>query len=329
MEKERLLVFLSSLNEAYQSFKFAELESQNKFNDFINILEDKFISKGGVFYNIISQEEEILLRNYKYVYNGKFSKQNLYQKYFENFDIFFNLNPVLSDQLKNKILEIKEYSQNYSGEVNNIELLQDICSSLNKIVFKFKLPSKNSNFINLLDETFSFIYKSEDTQNVDFLKKVILNLKSLKFLINIELEILLNEKHFLTNNIPENIKSAYNFSNKILYEVLINDNFENVLLKNFINIYKEFIPQERLEYLKLNSKSPIIEPLNSEVKEYSREEQAKFVKNRIIDFCFGVRMIYLKDYIFNTDKNSLENYYILIISSFNRLKQVLIDNNRL
>ena len=110
MDKERLFVFLSSLNENYQSFKFAGIESKNKFDDFINILEDKYYVSGGIKYNLINEEEEILLRNYNYVYKGKFSKQTLFQKYYDNFEIYNNLNPILADQLRNKITEIKEYS---------------------------------------------------------------------------------------------------------------------------------------------------------------------------------------------------------------------------
>ena len=328
MDKERLFVFLSSLNENYQSFKFAGIESKNKFDDFINILEDKYYVSGGIKYNLINEEEEILLRNYNYVYKGKFSKQTLFQKYYDNFEIYNNLNPILADQLRNKITEIKEYSLKHSKEINDIEELQNICSNLNKISFKFKLPSKNSNFINFLDDTYSFIYKSENI-NTEVLKKIILNLKTMRFLLDIEFDVLTKEDHFLTTNIPQNIKNAYFLSSSILYDVIKEDDFSSVLLNNFIKIYKEFIPEERLEYLKINSRAPIISPTESEVKGKEKIEQAKFVKNRVIDFCFGVRMIYLKDYVFNTDKSSLDNYYILIISNFNRLKMVLIENNRI
>lgn len=328
MEKDKLLIFLSEINENYQSFNYANIEKRQKIEDFISILEDKFNVLGGIKYNLISQEEELLLRNFNYVYNGKFSKQSLYQKYFTNFEIYNNINPVLADQLKNKILEIKEYSLKHSKDVNDVDELQSICSNLNKITFKFKLPSKNSNILSLIDETYVFIFKSEEV-NSDVLKKVILNLKSILYLMDIELDVLLKEEHFLTKNIPLNIKSAYFLSNSILYDIIKEDDFNKVLLSNFYKIYNEFIPEERLLYLKENSRSPIIYPIESEVKEKTREEQGKFVKNRIIDFCFGVRMIYLKDYVFNTDKTSLEHYYILIISSFNRLKQVLIANSRL
>lgn len=328
MEKNKLLIFLSGINEDYQSFNYANIEKRQKIEDFISILEDKFNVLGGIKYNLISQEDELLLRNFNYVYNGKFSKYSLYQKYFLNFDIYNNINPVLADQLKNKILEIKEYSLKNSKDINNIDELQGICSSLNKITFKFKLPSKNSNILSLIDDTYIFIFKSEEI-NSDVLKKVILNLKSILYLMEIELEVLLKEDNFLIKNIPSNIKNAYFSSNSILYDIIKENDFTQVLLSNFYKIYNEFIPEERLLYLKENSRYPIISPIESEVKEKSREEQGVFVKNRIIDFCFGVRMIYLKDYVFNTDKTSLEHYYILIISSFNRLKQVLVANSRL
>ena len=76
MDKERLFVFLSSLNENYQSFKFAGIESKNKFDDFINILEDKYYVSGGIKYNLINEEEEILLRNLLKVDYIKLEKTN-------------------------------------------------------------------------------------------------------------------------------------------------------------------------------------------------------------------------------------------------------------
>lgn len=327
MEKERLFVFLSNLNENYQSFKFARIDNQEKLNDFICILEDKFTSLGGVKYNLISSEDESLLRSINYVYNGTILKQTLFKKYFEDFEIFFNINPILGEQLQSKILILREYEKNKTNTAQDLNELGNICSLLNKIAFRFKLPSSNINILKLIDNLYIYIYKSE-LINVDVIKKIILDLKTIRYLMDIEIEILSNSKSFFTRNIPINIKDAFTSSNNILYSVLIDEDFGFLTTKTLKLIYDQFIPPERLEFLENNPKNIIIYPSESEVKNLEKIEQQIFVVNRLIDFCFGIRMIYLKDYVFNSDKSSLDNYYILIQSSFNRIKLVLLDNGR-
>lgn len=330
MDKNKIFETIGSLNIDYMSFNYNSFDDNIK--KILTLLEDKFIVMGGTHKNILSMDDEIMLRSTPVVYNFNLTKQNLYQKYFSDINVYMNINNVVCDKLLLKIQEVRDYKNKYNSDsINNTDELNAICISLNKLVFQFKIPNTKTNVSSILMCLYSFIYKSESL-TVDVIEKTILDLKSIYFIMDCEKNVIgingKNNEYYLKgrpNGIVNEFYRSLEFSS-----ALLNDDFiESINVSSFKKIFLEFIPKERLEYLSSNPRNSIISPVESEVKGLSREEQASFVKNRVFDFCFAVRMVFLKDYIFNKDKASLENYYILIINSYNRLVLVLRDNNRL
>lgn len=333
MEKERFFIFLSNVFEGYQKFQLSNtLDDMEKF---ISVLEDKFTVLGGKLINKISSEDESILRSINSAFfdsnNNEFklTKYSVFDKYYSQISLFENLNQVATMSILEKIEDFKRYLKNKEevGVLDSLPELASVCSSLNKLVFKIKIPNPKMNCLKMIDDTYSYIYKLENI-TVDHIGKILLDVKTIYFLIEKENEVL-NTKagEYLTRTIPLDIKSSYAFMQQILQECL-DGNYENLLTRHLTPNYHLFIPNERLDYLKENGKSKIIAPEKSEVHGLSREEQGKFALNRLIDFCFGIRMVYIKDYIYSTDKIALEAYYMLIINSYNRIMLVLKENGK-
>lgn len=326
-DKKLILENLSKINSDYQSGLI--FDDLYKIIDFIDNLEHIFFSNGGEYDKLISFQEENLLRNINFCSKqGKFSKDSLFVKYYSNINVLQKLNPLLVDKMLEKINEIKIFKENTLNSFEKNAELINICSALNKLIFRIKLPNNKVNINTIIDKLYSFTYKLENL-DLNNLKEIILDYKAIMLFLIEEREIFKKQNHFLLEKIPDEVKK-YTILSLYLVNETKNDNFQNVYLSKLRQIYNTFIPIERLNYLKnLGGSIHIIEPTESEIKNLTNIQQAEFIKSRIIDLAFGVRMIFLKDYVYDNDKSSLDNYYNLIINSFNRLKPILIDADRL